>query len=94
MFAKTLGTNWFARTVYRSLLKSLETETKKLILIRTSDWLLHNMVVCLYWSREYRKIQIRLRLTVACSGGIVLPAVYLLSHYVYHIMSSSCAATN
>ena len=37
------------------------------------------MIVYLYRSR---KIQIRLRFTVARSGDIVLPGVYLLSHYV------------
>ena len=52
---RTLGTNGFAKTVYGSLLKSLETETEKLILIRTTDSLLENMVVYLYWSRKYRK---------------------------------------
>ena len=97
-----------AKTVHCLLLKSLETETEKLVLIRMIDWLLENMVVYLYWSREYRKIQIRLRLTVVRSGGIVLPGVYLLLHYVcpsnvdtpmqnttwFELSSISCAATS
>ena len=83
MFAKTLGTNWFTKTVYRSLLKSLEIESHKQILIRTTDWLLENMVIYLYWSGEYRKISIWLRLTVVRSGDIVLLGGYLLLHYVY-----------
>ena len=33
--------------------------------------------VYLYWSEKSQKIQIRLRSTVACSGDIVLPGVYL-----------------
>ena len=83
MFAKTLGTNWFTKTVYRSLLKSLEIESDKQILIRTTDWLLENMVIYLYWSGEYRKISIWLRLTVVRSGDIVLLGGYLLLYYVY-----------
>ena len=34
------------------------------------------------YSYRSRKSQIRLRFTVARSGDIVLPGVYLLSHYV------------
>ena len=40
--------------------------------------------VCLFiLVRGSRKIRIRLRFTVARSGDIVLPGVYLLLHYVY-----------
>ena len=42
--------------------------------------------VCLFiLVRGSRKIRIRLRFTVARSGDIVLPGVYLLLHYVYPI---------
>ena len=37
----------------------------------------NNVSVYLYWSGESRKIRICPNPTVACSGGIVLPGVYV-----------------
>ena len=39
--------------------------------------------ICLHWSGGSRKIQIRLRWTVARSGDVVLPGIYLFLHCSY-----------
>lgn len=45
--------------------------------------LLESVFVYLYWSGEYQKVEIRLRLTVTRSGEIVLSAVFY--YYISYI---------
>ena len=71
MFAKTLGTNWFAKTMYWSLLKSAQTETEKLVTSRSRSFI--------YTGRKYTG-----KFKFAFVWQLHLTAIFFCSEVIYY----------